>query len=141
MTARAGIRHLTTALAVLLLAAACSNLAASTGTERDRIAAAAHTQVQTVRLVAEAALEDPPAPTVTLTVVLDDARTELTGLREDLAGLPGGLGELPTLVDDSLALLGLVQSTINDGRRQELHDLRRTAEEIAAMLADRSETL
>lgn len=139
--ARARLRRCGAALLTLLALASCSSWAASTGTEHDRITATAHSQVQTTRLVADAALQDPPAPAVTLTVVLDDTRTELTGLREDLAELPEGGGELRALIDDALALVGRTQGAVEDADRDALREARRHAGALATALEDRSELL
>ncbi|WP_162181814.1 hypothetical protein, partial [Glycomyces tenuis] len=129
--ARAMIRRFAAALAAVLALspAACSSWAASTGTAEDRITATAHTQVQTALLVAEAGLEDPPAPAVTLTVVLDEARSELVTAREDLARLPGDHGGLMTLLVEATTLIGLTQSAVEDGDRFALRSAKRSAEE------------
>lgn len=132
---------LTAALVLASTAPACSNLAASTGSEEDRIAATAHSQVQTTRLVAEAALEDPPAPTVTLTVILDEALTELTGVRDDLAAHPGGHETLLTLLEDSIGLVDRTETAVADADRDALREARRQAAALAAALEDESETL
>lgn len=139
--ARARLRRCGTALLTLLALASCSSWAASTGTEHDRITATAHSQVQTTRLVADAALQDPPAPAVTLTVVLDDTRTELTGLREDLAALPDDGGDLMGLVDDAVALVGRTQGAVEAADRDALREARRHAEALATALEDQSELL
>lgn len=144
MGARSRLRRLaalTAALALALTASACSNLAASTGDEEDRFVATAHSQVQTTRLVAEAALEDPPAPAVTLTVILDEARTELTGVRDDLAARPGGHETLMTLLDDSIGLVDRTRSAVEDADRDALREARRQAAALAVAFEDESELL
>ncbi len=144
MGARSRLRRLaalTAALALALTAPACSNLAASTGDEEDRFVATAHSQVQTTRLVAEAALEDPPAPAVTLTVILDEARTELTGVRDDLAARPGGHETLMTLLDDSIGLVDRTRSAVEDADRDALREARRQASALAVAFEDESELL
>ncbi|WP_156925748.1 hypothetical protein [Glycomyces arizonensis] len=138
---RSRLHRLAAVFALALSLAACSSLAASTGTKEDQLTAVTHSQVQTARLAAEAGLEDPPAPAVTLTVVLDDARTELVGTQEDLAKLPGDHEDLAGLVEDAIALVDRTATAIEDGDRPALREALRQAEALATALEDRSEKL
>lgn len=139
--ALARLRRCGAAILALTALASCSSWAASTGTEQDRITATAHSQVRTTGLVAETALQEPPAPALTLTVVLDEARTELTGLRQELASLSDGDEELLELIDEAVALVGRTQGAVEDGDREALRESRRHADELATELEDRSEPL
>lgn len=130
--------------AAFLLAAtlsACADLAASTGGPLDQIAADIHVEVQTAWMAAEAGLHDPPAPSVTLTVVLDESEQSLTGACEDLAAEPGDHDDLTDECADAIAAVRDIRSAIQDGDRAALQAAQQEAESIAAAIEDRSALL
>ncbi|GAB3660700.1 hypothetical protein GCM10028833_40340 [Glycomyces tarimensis] len=129
------------ALAAALLGASCADLAASSGTRVDHVVSGVHDEVRTVQLIAEAGLQDPPAPAVTLTAVLDDTASALGELREDAEGLPGPNDELLALIDDSTALVDQTRSAVQSGDRTGLRRSQERAAETAAAVAEWSTLL
>jgi hypothetical protein len=130
-------------LALILVAAlsGCAALAASTGGPLERIAADVHTQVRTAGLAAEAGSQDPPAPAVTLTVVLDEAEQALAKSREELAAEPGDHSELDGLCEDALSAVREIRSAIEGGDREALLAAREENDAIAAAIEDWSDLL
>lgn len=131
------------AMAAALLMAGCAGLAASTGTEMDRIVAEAHTQVQTTGLVARVGVHD-PAPLPTLEVVLDDAHSSLVRAGEHVLARPTaepGREALLVLVDAAIELVERTRAALESGDEAELRDAESRADAIAADLRERSDLL
>ena len=120
--------------ALLIIASGCASLASSSGTAVDRIVSGAHSEVRAVGLVAEAALEDPPAPAVTLTVVLDQAEEALVNLRDDARDLEGEYDDLLALLGDAIEATGQARTAVESGDRDALDRAVERADELAAAL-------
>ncbi|MCH7233008.1 hypothetical protein L0U85_19425 [Glycomyces sp. L485] len=131
------------AIVASVLLAGCAGLAASTGSETDRIVAEIHTQVRTTGLVARAGLPE-PTPVPALEVVLDDTHSRLVSTGERVLDLPPDepvRDDLITLVDAALQLVERVRTALESGDHAELRDSRSRADELAAELDELSERL
>jgi hypothetical protein len=136
MTARTRWRRGAAALALAAVLSGCADLAGSTGGPAEQSAAAMHTQVQTAHLVAEAGLQDPPAPAVTLTVILDEAETSLIESRERLANEAGGETELADLCDAAITAVRDLRAAVESGDREALRAADEDATAIGAAIEE-----
>ncbi|UGT63827.1 hypothetical protein [Nocardia asteroides] len=123
-------------IAVAWLCGGCASWALSTGSALDQAAVQTESEVQTLRLAATAALQE-PAPTVLLEVVIDDVDAALA---EAAAKASGGEGEperraaLLALIEDGRRIVPDLRAAVRAGDAAELRNGRDRADGVAAAL-------
>lgn len=123
------------AVAVSVTGCASWTLAPS---ELDRAGQKVYSQVQVMRLVADAAMRDAPA-TISLEVMLDDAETALSDEEKRIRGLdvPGERSdELLELLDRAQSELSPLRSSVESQDRDGLREARRDLAPLADRLAE-----